>query len=49
VGDGFLEARIAEVQRIARAIDDEAPLVDVGDISVRDGYAIWATTLATSW
>ncbi len=47
VVDGFLEARLAEVQRVVRAIDHEAPPVDVGDISVRDGYAIWATSYDT--
>jgi SAM-dependent methyltransferase len=44
MGGGFVEARLAEVRRIVDAIDDEAPLVDIGDISVRDGYAIWAAS-----
>jgi hypothetical protein len=44
VGDGFLEARLGEVRRIVTAIDGEAPLVDIGDISVRDGYALWAAS-----
>jgi SAM-dependent methyltransferase len=41
--DGFLDERLAEVRRIVDAIDDR-PLVDIGDIGVRDGYAIWAST-----
>lgn len=44
LGDSFLEARLVEVQRIVDAIDHEMPLVDIGDISVRDGYAIWAAS-----
>ena len=44
VGDGFLDARLDEVRRIVDAVDHEMPLVDIGSISVRDGYAIWATT-----
>jgi SAM-dependent methyltransferase len=44
VGDGFLDARLDEVRRIVDAVDHEMPLVDIGDISLRDGYAIWATT-----
>jgi SAM-dependent methyltransferase len=43
LGDGFLVDRLAEVRRIVDAIDDQ-PLVDIGDIGVREGYAIWATT-----
>lgn len=41
---GFLFERLTEVREIAREIDFDAPLVDVGDISVREGYAIWAAT-----
>ena len=44
LGGGFVEARLAEVRRIVDAIDDETPLVDIGDISVREGYAIWAAS-----
>ena len=44
VGDGFLDARLDEVRRIVDAVDHEMPLVDMCDISLRDGYAIWATT-----
>jgi SAM-dependent methyltransferase len=44
VGGGFVESRLAEVRRIVDAIDDETPLVDIGDISVREGYAIWAAS-----
>jgi SAM-dependent methyltransferase len=44
MGDGFVEARLAEVQRIVDAIDDETPLLDIGVISLREGYAIWAAS-----
>ena len=44
LGHGFLEERLAEVRRIVESIDHQGPLVDTGDISVRDGYAIWAGT-----
>jgi hypothetical protein len=43
LGGGFVQARLAEVRRMIDAIDD-APLVEVGDIAVHDGYAIWAST-----
>jgi ubiquinone/menaquinone biosynthesis C-methylase UbiE len=32
------------VRRIVEAIDHDAPLVDIEDISVRQGYAAWAST-----
>jgi hypothetical protein len=44
VGGGFVEARLAEVRRIVDAIDEETPLLDIGDISLRGGYAIWAAS-----
>jgi SAM-dependent methyltransferase len=44
LGAGFVEARLTEARRIVDAIDNEAPPVDVGDISVREGYAIWAAS-----
>jgi SAM-dependent methyltransferase len=44
LGRGFLEERLAEVRRIVGSIDHQEPLVESGDISVRDGYAIWAGT-----
>lgn len=45
LGDGFIEARLAEVRGIVDAIDDDTPLREVGDISVREGYAIWGVVL----
>lgn len=44
LGGGFVEARLDEVRRIVDAIDDETPLVDIGAIAVREGYAIWAAS-----
>jgi SAM-dependent methyltransferase len=44
LADGFLEARLSEVRRIVDAIDHDTPLVDIGDISVEEGYAIWAAS-----
>lgn len=44
LGGGFVEARLAEVRRIVDAIDDDMPLIEVGDISLREGYAIWASS-----
>ena len=42
LGGGFVEGRLDEVRRIVAAIDHETPLPEIGDISVREGYAIWA-------
>jgi SAM-dependent methyltransferase len=42
LGGGFVDGRLDEVRRIVDAIDDETPLPVIGDISVREGYAIWA-------
>ena len=42
LGRSFLDERLVEVERIAGSIDHEEPLIDIGDISVRDGYARWA-------
>lgn len=44
LGADALDARLAEVRRIVDEIDAEAPLVDIGDIGVREGYAIWAAS-----
>ena len=35
---------MAEIRRIVDSIDHQEPLVHSGDISVRDGYPIWAGT-----
>jgi SAM-dependent methyltransferase len=43
-GRRFLEARLTEVGQIVGAIDHEPPLIETGEISVPDGYAIWAST-----
>jgi SAM-dependent methyltransferase len=43
-GQRFLEARLREVRQIVDMIDHEAPLIETGEISVLDGYALWAST-----
>jgi SAM-dependent methyltransferase len=42
LGRDFLDERLVEVEGIVASIDHREPLIDIGDISVRDGYARWA-------